>query len=72
MLGYDENLGQLYVASESGVLSVFKVTATDVTKVAEGFVGANAHSLAVDPASHEIYLPLKNADHRPAMRVMRP
>ncbi len=72
VLGYDEDLGQVYVASESGVLSVFKVTATDVTKVAEGFVGANAHSLAVDPASHEIYLPLKNADHRPAMRVMRP
>ncbi|WER47306.1 YncE family protein [Cupriavidus sp. WKF15] len=72
VLGYDADLGQLYVASESGVLSIFKVAATGVTKVGEGFVGSNAHSLTIDPASHEIYLPLKDVDHHPVMRVMRP
>jgi YVTN family beta-propeller protein len=72
VLGYDANLSQVYVASESGVLSIFKVAATAVTKIGEGFVGENAHSLSVDPASHEIYLPLKNANHHSAMRVMKP
>ena len=38
----------------------------------EGVVGANAHTLAVDPASHEIYLPLKNVDHRFVIWVMTP
>jgi len=72
VLGYDADLGQVYVASESGVLSIFKVKATGVTKIGEGFVGSNAHSLAIDPASHEIYLPLKDAGHHSAMRVMKP
>lgn len=72
VLGYDADLGRLYVASESGVLSVFKVSATGVEKIGEGSVGPNAHSLAVDPATHEIYFPLKAVDHRPVMRVMKP
>jgi DNA-binding beta-propeller fold protein YncE len=72
VLGYDAALGLAYVASESGVLSIFKVSATGVTKIGEGFVGPNAHSLAVDPASHELYLPLKDAAHQSAMRVMKP
>ncbi|WP_392397969.1 YncE family protein [Ralstonia mojiangensis] len=72
VLGYDPDLGQLYVAGESGVLSTFHVTATGVAKTGEGFVGPNAHSLAVDPATHEIYLPLKDVDRHPVMRVMKP
>ncbi|WP_253913056.1 MULTISPECIES: YncE family protein [Ralstonia] len=72
VLGYDADLGRLYVASESGVLSIFHVAATGVTKAGEGFVGPNAHSLAIDPATHEIYLPVKDVDHHPVMRVMKP
>ncbi|MRS98892.1 hypothetical protein GJQ57_09535 [Ralstonia pickettii] len=72
VLGYDPDLWQLYVAGESGVLSIFHVAATGVTKTGEGFVGPNAHSLAVDPATHEIYLPLKDIDRHSVMRVMKP
>lgn len=72
VLGYDAALGQVYVASESGVLSIFKVTEMGVAKIAEGFVGTNAHSLAIDPASHEIYLPLKDGGRQSVMRVMKP
>ncbi|WP_343226195.1 hypothetical protein [Ralstonia sp. GX3-BWBA] len=72
VLGYDPDLGQLYVAGESGVLSIFHVAATGVTKASEGFVGPNAHSLAIDPATHEIYLPLKDVDRHSVMRVMKP
>lgn len=72
VLAYDAELRHLYVASESGVLSIFGVAATGVTKIGEGFVGPNAHSLAIDPATHEIYFPLKSLDRHPAMRVMKP
>uniref|UniRef100_UPI003F4956C8 YncE family protein n=1 Tax=Cupriavidus yeoncheonensis TaxID=1462994 RepID=UPI003F4956C8 len=72
VLGYDADLGQVYVASESGVLSIFKVAGNGVTKVGEGFVGSSAHSLAIDAASHEIYLPLKDVDHHSVMRIMKP
>ncbi|WP_024974052.1 YncE family protein [Ralstonia pickettii] len=72
VLGYDPDLDQLYVADESGVVSIFRVAATGVTKTGEGFVGPNAHSLAIDPAAHEIYFPLKDVDRHPVMRVMKP
>lgn len=71
VLGYDAALSEVYVASEAGVLSIFKVTATGVTKVGEGFVGSNAHSLAIDPVAHEIYLPVKDIEHHSVMRVMK-
>jgi DNA-binding beta-propeller fold protein YncE len=72
VLAYDAELGLLYVASESGVVYQFKVNAQGVTKAGEERVGANAHTVAVDPATHEVYLPLKEPGKPPALRVMRP
>ncbi|MDB5909730.1 MAG: chrZ [Massilia sp.] len=72
VIAYDAALGTLYVAGEAGVLSVFKVSAAGVSKIGEGYVGPNAHSLAVDPASHEVYFPLKDVAGRSVMRVMKP
>lgn len=72
VLAYDAEPGFLYVASESGVLTMFKASTEGVTKIGEGFVGTNAHSVAVDPSSHEIYLPLKDIEHHSVMRVMKP
>ncbi len=72
VLGYDAELGLLYVATESGMVSQFKVTAQGVTKDGEEFVGPNAHTLAVDPSTHEVYFPLNKIGRRPMLRVMRP
>jgi DNA-binding beta-propeller fold protein YncE len=72
VLAYDAGLGLLYVASESGVVYLFKVGGQGVTQVGEEKVGANAHTVAVDPATHEVYLPLKPAGKPPVLRVMRP
>jgi YVTN family beta-propeller protein len=72
VLAYDSALGILYVASESGVVSGFKVGEQGVSKVDESVVGANAHTVAVDSATHKIYLPLKEANKRPVLRVMQP
>jgi len=47
---------QLYVAAESGELAVFDTTGDSVTKVGQGNAGPDAHSDAVDPVSHVVYL----------------
>ena len=72
VLAYDALRKLLYVASESGVVSVFNVDTAGATLVGQGLAGPNAHTLAVDTSTHEIYFPLKENGHSPALRVMRP
>jgi DNA-binding beta-propeller fold protein YncE len=71
VLAYDAGLGLLYVASESETVYVFKV-GQRVTKVGEEKIGSNAHTVAVDPETHEVYLPLKPTGKPPVLRIMRP
>ena len=70
-MGYDLDFGQLYAAGESGMLSIFHVTASGMTKIGESFVEPIAHSLAIDAAKREICFRLKDIDRHPMMRVMR-
>lgn len=69
---FDPGLGLLHVASESGVLTTFRVEGKTVTKVGEVFVAARAHSVAMAPDTHLVYLPLENVERRPVLRVMAP
>jgi YVTN family beta-propeller protein len=69
VLAYDPGFQYLYVASESGPASVFRVGADVVTKLGDNFVGPNAHVVAVDPATHRVYFPLKNLDGHTALRI---
>jgi YVTN family beta-propeller protein len=71
VLALDASSHLLYVASESGVLSVFDEHSSGLRKVGEGFVADAAHSVAVDPATHRIYLPLQDLNGRPVLRVAR-
>jgi hypothetical protein len=32
----------------------------------------HAHSVAVDPATHRVYLPLENVDGKPVLRILAP
>lgn len=72
VLAYDAKLGMLYVASESGAIYLFRVSDKGVSPAGKKEVGANAHTVAVDPATHEVYLPLKESGKPPVLRVMRP
>lgn len=72
VLAYDEARALLYVASESGVASVFKVGAGGIDKIAEGHAGPNAHVVAVDPASHLVYFPIADLDGHPVLRIFQP
>jgi YVTN family beta-propeller protein len=72
VLAYDPVLEILYVASESGVISEFKVSEQGVSKIDEIAIGSNAHTIAVDPATHKLYLPLKVIGKRSVLRVIQP
>lgn len=71
VLTFDPSRGLLYVASESGFVSVFRKTGEDLALVsAPGFLGYRAHSILVDPASHLLYLPIENDRGYPVLRIL--
>jgi DNA-binding beta-propeller fold protein YncE len=73
VLAFDPSLRRLYVSSSTGTVTVFAVSADrQVREVGEGFVGPNAHTVAVDPESHRVYFPLENLRGRAVLRVMKP
>ncbi len=73
VLADDAGLKRLYVAGESGMLSVFDVAdPAHPRKLGDVMAGANAHSLAVDPVSHMIYLPLRDLNGKAGMRILAP
>jgi DNA-binding beta-propeller fold protein YncE len=71
VLAFDPALGRLYVAAESGVVAVFEERSRSL--VALGWYRApGAHSVAVDPLTHRVYLPLANVQGHPLLRVLEP
>src|SRR6058998_1246977 len=71
VLAFDSALGRLYVAAESGVVAVFEER--------DGLLGQlgwyrapQAHSVAVDPVTHRVYLPLADVGGHPVLRVLVP
>jgi YVTN family beta-propeller protein len=72
VLAYDLDAGRLYVASESGLVSEFMVSNHNVAKAGEQVVGRNAHTVAVEPSTHEVFFPLKSVGGRPVLRIMSP
>jgi len=72
VLAFDQKLHLLYVASESGVVSMFTEQARQLVKIGEGRLAPAAHSVAVNPLTHEVYFPLQDIDGHPVLRVMRP
>jgi DNA-binding beta-propeller fold protein YncE len=72
VLAVDPGLGRLYVASESGVVSVFNVSGGRFEELSQSEIAPNAHVVAVDPKTHLVYLPLRSIGGRPTLRIMEP
>jgi len=72
VLAFDPSLGWLYVASESGVVSLFEVKGQNVRELGRAMLGPNAHVVAVDPDMHRAYFPLKDVQGHPVLRIMQP
>jgi len=72
VLAFDTGLGRLYVSAESGVITIFEIHDRSLVKLAGGFFASNAHTVAVDSASHRVYFPLENVDGKPVLRIVLP
>ena len=72
VLAFDPGLRRLYVASESGVVSVFGLDGRRLRLLGREFLAFEAHSVAVDPSTHAVYFPLQNVGGRGVLRVMTP
>jgi DNA-binding beta-propeller fold protein YncE len=68
VLAWDPGWRRLYVASESGVVAVFDATGSELLNV-ENYRAPHAHTVAVDPRTHRVYLPLENINGRPELRI---
>src|SRR5213594_158513 len=71
VLAFDPALGRLYVAAESGVVAVFEEREETLAQLG-WYRAPKAHSVAVDPVTHRVYLPLADVSGRPALRVLVP
>lgn len=72
VMAYDPRRRLLYVASESGVVSLFRLRAGRLALLGRAWLGDNAHSVSVDPASGETYFPIRNDHGHPALWIERP
>src|SRR6266404_2354288 len=72
VLSFDSELNLLYVACESGGVSIFKADNGKLTKLGDAVVGPNSHTVAVDSKTHKAYFPLKNLNGAPLRRIMIP
>jgi DNA-binding beta-propeller fold protein YncE len=69
VLAFDPGWRRLYVASESGIVSIFDERGSELQPVGE-YRAPHAHSVAVDPQTHRVYLPLEDVDGRPVLRIL--
>jgi YVTN family beta-propeller protein len=72
VLAFDRGLQLLYVACESGAVSLFRYSNGKLEKVGNVNVGPNSHSVSVDSETHRAYFPLKNVNGSPILRIMTP
>jgi YVTN family beta-propeller protein len=73
VMAIDPASGWLYVAAESGDLVVFDIGKPGLVTVDQEHPGDNAHSVAVDPATHRVFFPLMaGLSGKPVMRIMQP
>ncbi|HTQ05462.1 MAG TPA: hypothetical protein VMI54_16475 [Polyangiaceae bacterium] len=73
VLAQDPSLGWLYVAAESGELSVFDLSRPGLVGLGRQRLAEGSHSVAVDPATHRVFFPLaKGPGGTPVLRIMSP
>jgi YVTN family beta-propeller protein len=58
LMAFDNGKHLLYVATHSGMLSVFTDQGRTLQKIYEQCAATDAHSVAVNEVTHEIYMPL--------------
>lgn len=73
VLAIDAQANRLYVAAESGSLSSFDIAHAEAPRpLGDVYVGNGAHTVAVDPVSHQLYFALADMNGRAVLRVLAP
>ena len=71
VLAFDPGMKMLYVAAESGQVTVFQENEKNL--VFKGRINMpHAHTVSVDPQTHLVYFPLQNLNGHPVLRIMTP
>lgn len=71
VLAWDPSWRRLYVASEAGLVSEFAADGR-VLHVLGTVQLPHAHTIAVDPRTHWVYLPLQSLGGKPVLRILAP
>ena len=71
VLAFDPGLKLLYVAAESGHVTVLREDAKTLVTDATFFM-PHAHTVCVDPKTHLVYFPLQDIDGHAILRIMAP
>lgn len=71
VLAFDPGLKRLYVAAESGNVTVFREEGKTLEMMGS-IQMPYAHTVSVDPATHLVYFPLQNINGHPVLRIMEP
>jgi len=71
VLAFDEGTKRLYVAAESGHVTVFQ-EANRALEVLGDLHLPHAHTVAVDSRTHLVYFPLEDVNGKPLLRIMEP
>jgi YVTN family beta-propeller protein len=72
VLALDARARRLYVAAESGIVSVFDVASSPIHKLGEALLAPHAHVVTVDQETHAAYFPLQDIRGRPVLRIATP
>ncbi|WP_238586298.1 YncE family protein [Rhodococcus rhodochrous] len=73
VLAYDSGAHRLYVATESGVVSVFDRDEGRTVAAGAAHLADGAHTLALDPITHHTYFPIpKGPDGNPVLWEFEP
>lgn len=71
VLAFDPGLQRLYVGCESGTVAVFELWNGELASLGE-YTAPHAHTVAVDPGTHRVYLPLQDVGGKPVLRILAP
>ncbi len=73
VLAYDPGTNRVYVAAESGWVSIFDHDHGHLTVRGSAYLADGAHSLALDPTTHHSYIPIpKDHNGSPVLREYEP
>jgi DNA-binding beta-propeller fold protein YncE len=70
VLALDRSRRRLFVAAESGEISAFDARGDSLVAL-PSYHAPRAHSVAVDPSTHLVYLPLEDVEGKPVLRILQ-